>query len=191
MQNLFPKPLLVSFIGFPGSGKTYFSTRLAKKIHAITLNSDALRLGMFGSLEKIEQIRNSENRSRLYDDVFGAMNYAAAQALQAGHSVVYDAQMAKRIDRARMETLAKENGARFVLVWLQTNPEIAKQRGTTREQAADSHQYTDEKIRMLVERFATTTELPGEREFVVVINGELPFTQQYDIFHTALHTNHV
>lgn len=191
MQNLFPKPLLVSFIGFPGSGKTYFSTRLAKKIHAITLNSDALRLNMFGSLEKIEQIRNSENRSRLYDDVFGAMNYAAAQALQAGHSVVYDAQMAKRIDRARMEALVKENGARFVLVWLQTDPSVAKQRGAKRKQAADSHRYTGEKIHMLVEGFATTTEVPDEQEFVVAINGELPFTQQYDIFHTALSANRV
>lgn len=67
------KPLLIVFLGFPGSGKTYFARHLAEKIGAVTLNTDALRVSMFGSLEKIDEIRHKGDRSRLYDDVFGAM----------------------------------------------------------------------------------------------------------------------
>lgn len=179
------KPLLVSFIGFPGSGKTHFATQLAKKLQGISFNSDAVRLAVFESLENIEQIRKTD-RSRLYSDVFGAMNYMAAQALQSGHSVVYDAQMAKREDRTRMEKLARECGAEFLLVWIQADPDIAKQRGQTRQQRNDSHRYSPEKMEMLVERFATTTDLPKKDEKVVKISGELPFSEQYKLFQAAL-----
>lgn len=179
------KPLLVSFIGFPGSGKTHFATQLAKKLQGISFNSDAVRLAMFGSLENIEQIRKTD-RSRLYSDVFGAMNYMTTQALQSGYSVVYDAQMAKREDRKRLEKLALDCGAVFVLVWIQTDPEVAKQRGQTRQQRSDSHQYSPEKMEMLVERFATTTEPPEESETSIVIDGEESFEQQYEQLSKAL-----
>jgi predicted kinase len=175
------KPLLIVFLGFPGSGKTYFATRLAKKISAVTLNSDALRLSMFGSLERIEEIRRTDN-ARLYVDVFGAMNYAAGQALQAGHSVVYDAQQTKRENRLGIEKIAKDTGAIPVLVWIKTSPEVAARRGQERETRADSHQYTTEKMTYLVNRFEKVTDLPETEENVIEISGELPFEEQLAIF---------
>lgn len=84
------KPLIIVFVGFPGSGKTYFARRLAEQLPAVTFNSDALRVAMFGSIENVERIRQND-QSRLYDDVFGAMNYATRQVLKAGYSVVFDA----------------------------------------------------------------------------------------------------
>lgn len=175
------KPLLIGFIGFPGSGKTTFARRLAKEIGAVTYNSDALRLSMFGSLDRIEEIRQRD-RSRLYEDVFGSMNYATAQALKAGHSVIYDAQMAKRVDRERLSKLAEQNGARFVLVWIKTDPAVAKQRGQNRENRSDSHQYSPEKMEMLVERFSKVNELPESDEDYVEVSGEVAFDEQYAVF---------
>lgn len=176
-----PAPLLIVFLGFPGSGKTYFATRLAEKLQALTLNSDAMRLAMFGSLEKIEHIRQTD-RPRLYTDVFGAMDYAAAQALRAGHSVIYDAQQTKRSNRKHIEELAESAGAIPVLVWIKTSPEVALRRGQEREARADSHQYTAEKMKMLVERFDRVTDKPEPEENLVEISGELPFEEQYAIF---------
>ncbi len=181
------RPLLVVFIGFPGSGKTYFSTRLAKKLPAVTLNSDALRLAMFGSLERIDEIRATDNQ-RLYTDVFGAMDYAARQALKSGVSVVYDAQMAKRRDRKNIEKLAAETGAMPVLVWMKTSPDEAIRRGQTREIRDDSHRYGLEKITMLVERFGRTTDVPEPNENAIEIDGELPFEAQYESFQKQLAT---
>jgi len=175
-------PLIVMFIGPPGSGKTYFGTRLAKELGALRLNSDALRLSMFGSLEEIEMIRHSENRSLLYDQVFGAMNYATEQALLAGYSVVYDAQQAKRSDRKRMEALASKCGAIPILVWLDTEPEVAIYRSSNRDQHNDSHRYDEVKSRMLVERFAHNTDLPEIDENLIKISGETKFEDQYAIF---------
>lgn len=175
------RPLLIVFLGFPGSGKTYFATRLAERIKAVTLNSDAIRISMFGSLEKIEKIRKSDNK-RLYNDVFGAMNYATRQILLAGHSVIYDAQQSKRQDRRRIEKLAQESGAIPILIWMKTSKEVAKLRGQERHQAENSHPYTAEKMEYLVERFESVTDLPEQDENVIAIDGEATFDEQYDSF---------
>lgn len=175
------KPFLIVFLGFPGSGKTYFATRLAERLQAVTLNTDALRLSMFGSLDTIEHIRQTD-RARLYDDVFGAMDYAAAQVLRAGHSVIYDAQQTKRRDRKNIEKVAASADAVPVLVWMKTNPEVALRRGQERETRADSLQYSEEKMKMLIDRFDKVTDLPEPDENVIEINGELPFDEQFAVF---------
>lgn len=179
------KPLLVVFLGFPGSGKTYFSKNLAKELQAVTFNTDALRLSMFGSLEAIGEIRLKE-RSRLYDDVFGAMNYATRQTLSAGYTVIYDAQMTKREDRTRIETLAQTSNAIPLLVWVKTSRETALKRGQEREAGDDSNQYSAEKMAYLIDRFDDVTDLPGSDENVIEINGEVPFEEQYASFQSQI-----
>lgn len=179
------KPLLIVFLGFPGSGKTHFASQLADRLQAVTLNSDALRTSMFGSLERIESIRQTDN-SRLYVDVFGAMDYASGQSLRAGHSVIYDAQQTKRENRRNIENVAKDARALPILVWVKTNPEVALRRGQEREARDDSHQYTAEKMRYLIDRFESVTDLPESDENVVEISGELPFEEQYAIFEKSV-----
>lgn len=175
------QPLLIVFLGFPGSGKTYFATRLADEIHAVTFNSDALRLSMFQSLEMIEHLRRTDP-SRLYADVFGAMDYSTKQALHAGHSVIYDAQQTKRRDRLGIEKLAREVNATPILVWVKTDKKVALRRGQEREQRDDSHRYSQEKMQMLIDRFDKVTDLPDATENVIEINGEHSFKDQYASF---------
>lgn len=179
------KPFIIVFLGFPGSGKTHFARQLAERIHAVTLNSDAMRISMFGSLEKIEQIR-SRDRMRLYTDVFGAMDYAARQVLRAGHSVIYDAQQSKRENRRGIEKIAEECGAIPVLVWMKTSKETALRRGEEREARDDSHQYSHEKMEYLIDRFDSVTDLPDEDENAVEISGEVAFEEQYAAFEKYL-----
>lgn len=172
------KPLLIVFLGFPGSGKTYFSRQLAKKINAVTLNTDALRISMFASLDRIDHIRQTD-KPRLYDDVFGAMDYAAKQILLSGYSVIYDAQQTKRENRRNIERIAEEVGAIPILVWIKTSREAAIKRAQERMPANDSLQYSAEKIAHLVDRFDSITDLPESGENTIVINGEAPFEEQY------------
>ena len=178
-------PLLISFLGAPGSGKTIFARNLAEQIGAVTFNSDAMRLAMFGSLDRIEQIRRTE-RSRLYEDVFGAIEYSTTQVLKSNISIINNAQMTKRRDRKHLSSLAQSVGATFVLVWIQTSPDIAKRRGQERASADDSHVYTAKKMNMLVDRFERVTELPTEDEFFIEISGEVPFEQQYVQFQKGM-----
>lgn len=179
------KPLLICFLGFPGSGKTYFSRQLADELRAVTLNSDALRMAMFGSMERIDAIRATDN-ARLYVDVFGAMDYAATQALTAGHSVIYDAQQTKRENRRNIEKIAHDTGATPVLVWIKTSRETALARGQEREARHDSHQYTAEKMAYLIDRFAAVTDLPEADENIIEICGEIPFSEQLAAFQAGV-----
>lgn len=137
---------------------------------------------MFGSLEKVDYIRHHGDRSRLYEDVFGAMDYAARQVLLAGHSVIYDAQQTKRRDRRGIERIAAETGAVPVLVWVKTSREVALQRGQEREVRDDSQQYDAEKMAYLIDRFDDVADLPGPDENVIEISGEVPFDEQYRVF---------
>jgi predicted kinase len=73
---------MASGVSISGSGKTYFATYLDEKLRAVTLNSDTLRLAMFGSLEKIEHIRLTD-RPRLYVDMFGIMDCVASHQYDA------------------------------------------------------------------------------------------------------------
>lgn len=179
------QPLLIVFLGFPGSGKTYFAANLASRIKAVTLNSDAVRLSMFKSLDAIERIRDTD-RLRLYEDVFGAMDYATKQILLAGHSVVYDAQQTKRRDRQNIERIAHESGAIPLLVWIKTTKDVALRRGQEREARNDSHQYSAAKMKTLIDRFERVTDLPETSENVIEISGELPFEEQYGNFERAI-----
>lgn len=177
--------LLISFLGFPGSGKTYFAKQLANELPAVLLNSDALRVAMFGSVDKIEHIRQT-NPARLYSEVFGAMNYSARQILATGRSVIFDAQSSKRRDRQANHQLASSVGAIDVLVWIQTDRAEAISRGQQRQAASDSHRYTRDKMEYLVGRFDRVTQLPTTDENVIEISGEIPFTDQYQAFMTSL-----
>lgn len=172
---------MIVFLGYPGSGKTYFSKNLADKIGAVTLNSDALRLSMFKSEENISAIRENQ-RSRLYDDVFGAMDYVAKQILKSGYSVIYDAQQSKRENRKNIERLAKESGAVPILVWIKTSREVAIKRVQERDDDSDSLRYSAEKAAYLVDRFIKAADLPEMGENLIEINGEVDFLEQYKTF---------
>lgn len=140
---------------------------------------------MFGSRQRMEEIRVKDNR-RLYDDVFGAMDYATRQTLKAGMSVVYDAQMVKRSDRRGVERLAAECNALPVLVWIRTSKQVAFERGTGRDDRDDSHRYDEVLMRKLVDMFDKRTKLPTADENFIEISGELPFDEQFRRFKSAI-----
>lgn len=179
------KPLLITFLGAPGSGKTYFASRLAPEIGAVTFNGDALRLAIHRTPDKIEQLRNKQP-ARVYADVFAAMDYATRQSLAAGHSVIYDSQATKRRHRRDTEKLAAEMGAIPILVWIQTDSQVAIRRGQQRTAADDTHPYSAEKMTMLMQRFEDNVDLPADDENVIKINGEAPFSEQLEQFQIGL-----
>lgn len=111
---------------------------------------------------------------------FGAMDYMTAQTLRAGYSVIYDCNANKRSDRK--SALAVELGAKFVLVRLQAPPEVALERIRTREETHDQMRMSDEDARAMLERFTRAIEEPSEKEFVIYINGEASFEEQYISF---------
>lgn len=174
-----PKYLFM-LLGYPGSGKTYFSERLASKIGAVRINADAMRVAAFGTIEAAKKF---DSTTKLLNPiVFGILDYTAAQVLKSGHSVICDYQHTRRSARDTKYAIASENDAIPVVIWVQAPRDIAIQRGSEREESLDHRKHSKEKIEVLVDRTTSSLDVPGEDERVVVIDGMIPFEEQYDSF---------
>jgi predicted kinase len=173
------RPIIHLFLGVPGSGKSYFARQLADQTNTVRINSDAMRLAIFGSLEAITAVYHSPDRQHVNTYVDGATQYVVAELLDRGHSVVCDAHHNKRSDREAYETLAGQHDARVVLVWIQTPFNVALTRGQQREAKADQRQLSEQDMREVMERHKAAMDEPAKTENVIIIDGEQPFDQQY------------
>lgn len=177
--------LLIQFLGVPGSGKTTFSKQLADKIGAVTFNSDATRIAIWGNRDAVHEDRQSdEDRLRNNKMTFGAMDYMVAQTLRAGYSVVYDRNANKRRDRK--DELAKLHDAKLVIVYIKTPANVAIQRLQLRDDTHDSMQMDQAKAAATYERFSQAIEPPTADELVIEISGEVPFDEQFAVFQERL-----
>lgn len=179
-------PLIHLFLGVPGSGKSYFARNLAEKQGYVRLNNDAMRLGIFGSLENISAVYHSPNRQNVNTYVDGAVEYAASQLLERGQSVICDAHHNKRTDRERFEKLAQKYDAKVLLVWVKTPFETALSRGQQREASNDQRQLSEADMREVMERHEATMDLPVSGENVITIDGTEPFEVQHESYMAQL-----
>lgn len=175
-------------LGVPGSGKTHFSQQLASRLGGVRLNSDAMRLSIFGSLEVMDKLYNSGDRKQLNAYTFGAMDYVTDQLLAAGVSVIYDAIHTKRGDRIKQEQAAKKHGAVPILLRVTVPREVAIRRTVERPAAGDARKFSPEKAEEVIRHFEETTETPADGELVIDINGELSFEEQFQAFEARLKT---
>jgi predicted kinase len=168
----YQKPILVMFLGVPGSGKTYFASQAAKKINAIRLNSDAMRLSIFGSHENILATYESKDRKTVNSYVFNAIDYATKQILSTGVDVFYDANSNTRKDRLGNEAIASHVGA--------------VQRGQDRENTAESRKKTADEMHAIIDRMNANIQEPDSSEYVIDIDGLIPFEEQFVQFEAQL-----
>ena len=173
------KPLLIATLGYPGSGKTYFSERLAKEYNLFHLNSDRIRFELFPN----PTFKPEEHRV-----VFGFMDYLAEELLKLGVSVVCDANTNKRTHRNKFFRLAKKRNARYVLVHISTPVELAEKRLIQRKKITSKekqkfYRSIDVSVLHLLKK---EIELPSLSEPVITIDGKKNFTEQLQEFKKGL-----
>lgn len=177
------RPLIVVFVGVPGSGKTTFARQLAAKLSAVILSSDSMRLSMWQSLEAIQASHvDQQERKAANLLTFGAMNYAARQVVASGNSVVYDANANSVAERNEKHDIARDYNALSVVVRIQVPRELSIQRLQERTPTHDSRQFSAEKATGVVDKFQSEIEEPHEDEHVIAIDGTMPFHEQYAFF---------
>lgn len=180
-------PLLVMFVGGPGSGKTTFSRLLAKELEAVALNSDAVRVSMWGTKGAV-RAAHTDLTSRASNNTltFGALNYVTRQILRAGHSVIYDANANKQEERMKLAAIALECDATSVVVRLRTPDDVAIQRIIERDDVYDQNRHDEAKAREIVESFRCAIVEPTHRENTIEISGEIIFEEQYRLFQRGI-----
>jgi predicted kinase len=179
-------PVAYTFLGVPGSGKTYFARNLAKETGAIRLSSDAIRLAIFGDRKKTTEIYNSGDREILNSYVSNALNYATGQILEQGHDVIQDAHHNKRSDRQAVQDVAEKHGAKIILVHIKTPHEVALQRGQDRDETEDQRKHSKEEMADVMKKHAAVMDQPDSSENVIEIDGTISFDEQYKSFNEQL-----
>ncbi len=112
-------PVLAITHGLSGSGKTWLSSRLMRRLPAIRLRSDLIRKQMHG-LDELDSSRSGVATGiysaaadrRTYRELAGL----AAICLRAGFNVIVDAACLLESQRRLFSELATANGARFVIL---------------------------------------------------------------------------
>ncbi len=152
---------LYLLMGLPGAGKTTLGKMIQKETKAIRLSSDEYRLLIFPEPTFTQQE---------HDNLYGLLDHNVEHLLEAGHSVIYDANLNRRHHRDEKYELAKRHGADVKLIWVKTDEDFAKERRKkTQDNRLIPQGETSEKM---FDRIAAVFEPPQKDEPYETINGE-------------------
>jgi predicted kinase len=127
------KPILIITYGLPGCGKTTVSQVVLEQLQAIRLRSDVERKRLFGLAA------DADSGGTIYDAAATQRTYAhllqlAGQLLNDGFSVVVDAAFLKHGERQAFRELAANKQLPFIILSVQTDFALLKQRIESRQQ---------------------------------------------------------
>ncbi len=112
-------PVFVAISGLPGTGKTYFCSKLAERLPFVVLESDALRKALFASPDY-----SLQESSRL----FRAIHLLIERLLKKGISLILDATNLTEQHREYLYRIADRLQVKLVLVGVEAPPEVVRRR---------------------------------------------------------------
>ncbi len=115
---------LVVVSGLPGSGKSYFSRRLASLTSLAVVESDAMRCALFGT-----PTHSGPESARL----FRACHALIGDLLRRGIPVLFDATNLVEHFRERLYSIAERTDAKLVLVRVEAPEDVVAHRLSQRE----------------------------------------------------------
>ncbi|SHL41868.1 bifunctional aminoglycoside phosphotransferase/ATP-binding protein [Roseibium suaedae] len=124
-------PCLAGIGGFSGTGKSHLAYRLAPEIGrapgARVLRTDVERKARLG-LKETDKAPPEAYTQDASDAVYKALEERARTCLAGGHSVLFDAVLAKPAEREKLQSIAASCEAGFTGFWLEADESVLKQR---------------------------------------------------------------
>lgn len=144
-------PFLIAFAGVVGSGKTHIAGMLARRLRAIHINTDAIRVKL-------------RRRGESMTGAIRIAEEAVRRALRAGRSVVADFDAVRPAKQHELAVAARRFGARFFLIRVDT-PEHSILARLRRKRYTPSDLFKDsaEAIRVYRIRKAFRRRFRGKR----------------------------
>jgi len=162
------KPLLIQLYGFPGSGKTYFARQLTEHLQAAHVHGDRIR----GELFDNPRYDKEEN-----EVIAQLMDYMTGEFLNAGLSVIYDANAMRAGQRRMMRDVARKAHATPLLIWFQIDTESSFARTQTRDRRRSDDKFAVPYDRAIFDRIAGAMQNPQNEDYIV-ISGKHTFPTQ-------------
>ena len=113
------EPAFIVVSGLPGTGKSYFCSKLAERLPFVILESDALRKALFSSPSY-----SAKESSQL----FRAIHLLVEGLLKRGISLILDATNLSERNREYLYSIADRLDVKLVLVRVEAPPEVVRQR---------------------------------------------------------------
>ena len=121
-------PLLIIVSGLPGSGKSYFSRRLAERLPLSIIESDTMR----------QLLAPKPNYSQSESErLFRACHALIDELLRKGISVIFDATNLIERNREELYRIVDSAEAKLIIVRLEAPPELVRQRMARRQTGID------------------------------------------------------
>lgn len=127
-------PVLVVVSGLPGTGKSYFSRKLAERLPSVIVESDALRKRLCRS-----PTYSASESHRL----FNACHRLIEELLGGGISVILDATNLVERHRERLYRIAEQLGVKLVVVQVEAPEELVRQRLQGRLDGTDAEDSSE------------------------------------------------
>lgn len=156
-------PALIVVSGLPGSGKSYFSRRLAERIALPIIESDAMR-----QILSPKPTYSASESERL----FRACHVLIGDLLRGGVSIIFDATNLIEYHREQLYRIADNAGAKLILVRMEAPPELVKQRMESRRNGDDPDDKSDADWQVYRKMTATAQEI-RRNHFVVDTSGDI------------------
>ena len=123
MKSNLSKPVFIMFVGQPGSGKSYLSRHLSKKLDVIHLDNTQIRNELF----------SKPTYSREEEGVVKHIMLMMAEKFMAyGLSVIYDGNAATKVERRTLRDFARKNKGTPLLIWQQVDDQTCAHRATAK-----------------------------------------------------------
>lgn len=167
-----PRPSLIVMAGLSGSGKSYLSSRLGRRLGIEPIRSDVVRKQLMGV--PVDQHRLDMYGQGIYtpnatEKTYRLMMERAGRSLRRDESVILDASFIRYQDRLAAREEARRAGARFVLVECVVPDHIARQRLKAR--ITNENEPSDARWEIFEHQKA---------EFEAIRSDELEFRWQWD-----------
>jgi len=128
------KPAFIVVSGLPGTGKSYFCSKLAERLPFIILESDALRKALFSPPSY-----SSQESSRL----FRACHHLIEELLKRGMPLILDATNLSERYREYLYNIADRLDVKLVLVRVESPPQVVHERLKVRQSGINSETTSD------------------------------------------------
>jgi len=134
LPELVAEPVFIAVSGLPGTGKSYFCSKLAERLSFIILESDSLRKALFPSPSYSPQ-----ESSRLFETV----RLLIERLLKKGNSLILDATNLSEQHREYLYSIADRLGVKLVLVRVEAPPWVVHERLKARRENLGSKSDAD------------------------------------------------
>lgn len=111
--------MIIIVFGLPGSGKSFFASKLAGKLKIKYVNSDVIRKELFAI-----RLYSPEEKMQVYNEMIREMK----TAVQSQQSVILDATFYKKSIRQKMIESALDLDEKIIFIEVTAEEKIAKER---------------------------------------------------------------